>query len=68
MNVLGTPVECPYASASVAAAEIVVSGIAAKERIKKEVVKTIIKINPTIIIDFCFITKNTKITSIAVYH
>ena len=34
VNVLGTPVECPYASASVAAAEIVVSDIAAKERIE----------------------------------
>lgn len=34
-NVLGTPVECPYASAAdVAAAEIVVSDIAAKERIE----------------------------------
>lgn len=35
VNVLGTPVECPLASAAdVPAAEIVVSGIAAKERIE----------------------------------
>ena len=40
-NVLGTPVECPLASdKSVAAAEIVVSDIAAKERIEFDFIQT----------------------------
>ena len=40
-NVLGTPVECPYASATdVAAVDIVVSGIAAKERIEFDFIQT----------------------------
>lgn len=41
VNVLGTPVECPLASAAdVPAAEIVVSGIAAKERIEFDFIQT----------------------------
>lgn len=40
-NVLGTPVECPYASATdVAAVDIVVSDIAAKERIEFDFIQT----------------------------